>query len=92
MDVAVCKTLGHDHFGVGGVEVQTRDGGGVRARTAIVAVALNALAAIRFDPPLPEDKQRAITLGQAGRGIKLMLRVRGEDMMQISIRAGHPFG
>ena len=61
-----------------GVEVTTRDGDGVRARAAIVAVPLNALGAIEFDPALPEDKQAAIALGQASRGIKLMLRVRGE--------------
>lgn len=76
----------------GRVEVQTRDGGGVRARTAIVAVALNTLAAIEFEPPLPESKQRAIALGQASRGIKLMLRVRGEALMQNAIAPGHPFG
>ncbi|HEX4011286.1 MAG TPA: NAD(P)/FAD-dependent oxidoreductase [Solirubrobacteraceae bacterium] len=76
----------------GGVEVQTRDGGGVRARVAIVAVPLNALDAIAFTPELPEDKRRAITSGQASRGIKVMLRVRGEAVMQNAIRAGHPFG
>jgi monoamine oxidase len=76
----------------GGLEVQTRDGEGVLARAVVVAVPLNALASIRFDPPLPESKQRAIALGQASRGIKLMLRVRGEALMQNSIRPGHPFG
>jgi pseudooxynicotine dehydrogenase len=75
-----------------GVEVQTRDGGGVRARVAIVAVPLNALDAIVFEPELPEDKRRAIALGQASRGIKVMLRVRGETVMQNAIRPGHPFG
>jgi monoamine oxidase len=57
-----------------------------------VAVALNALPAIAFDPPLPEAKQRAIALGQASRGIKLMLRVRGDELMQNAIAPGHPFG
>ncbi|HEY5428380.1 MAG TPA: NAD(P)/FAD-dependent oxidoreductase [Solirubrobacteraceae bacterium] len=76
----------------GGVEVQLRDGGGVRARAAIIAVALNALPAIAFDPPLSEAKRRAIARGQASRGIKLMLRVRGEPVMQNAIASGHPFG
>ncbi len=76
----------------GAVEVQLRDGGGVRARAATVAVALNALPAIEFDPPLPESKRRAIALGQASRGIKLMLRVRGDELLQNAIAPGHPFG
>jgi pseudooxynicotine oxidase len=75
-----------------GVELTTRDGDAIRARTAIVAVPLNALGAIAFDPPLPEDKRAAIALGQASRGIKIMLRVRGEHLMQNAIRPGHPFG
>ncbi|HWE12848.1 MAG TPA: NAD(P)/FAD-dependent oxidoreductase [Solirubrobacteraceae bacterium] len=74
------------------LEVVARDGGGFAARAVVVAVPLNALAAIEFDPPLPEDKQRAIALGQASRGIKLMIRARGEPVMQNAIRPGHPFG
>jgi pseudooxynicotine oxidase len=73
-------------------EVLTRDGQGFRAPVAILALPLNALGGLEFDPPLPEDKQRAIRLGQASRGIKLMLRARGEPVLQNAIRAGHPFG
>jgi monoamine oxidase len=76
----------------GGVEVHTADGAGVHAAAAVVAVPLNALGGIAFDPVLPEDKQAAIALGQASRGIKIMLRVRGEEVMQNAIRPGHPFG
>src|SRR4051812_7793642 len=76
----------------GGVEVTTRDGEELAARVAVVAVALNALGGIEFDPPLPEDKQRAIELGQASRGIKVMIHARGEDLIQNSIRYLHPFG
>ena len=72
--------------------MHTGNGGDVRAKAAIVAVPLNALGAIAFDPALPEDKQAAIALGQASRGIKIMLRVRGERLMQNAIRPGHPFG
>ena len=57
-----------------------------------MAVPLNALHAIEFTPALPEDKQRAIALGQASRGIKIFIRARGERVMQNSIRPGHPFG
>ena len=74
------------------VEVETREGTTFGAGAVIVAVPLNALGPIRFDPLLPEDKQRAIALGQASRGIKIMLRARGEPVLQNAIRAGHPFG
>ncbi len=74
------------------VEVETRAGTVHGAAAVIVAVPLNALDAIQFDPPLPEDKQRAIALGQASRGIKIMIVARGEPVLQNAIRPGHPFG
>jgi monoamine oxidase len=76
----------------GQVEVQTRDGDSFTADAAIVAVALNALGGIEFSPELPEDKRRAIELGQASRGVKVMIHARGEDVIQNSIRYRHPFG
>ena len=61
---------------------------GHRADAVVVAVPLNALGAIEFDPPLPDDKRAAIALGQASRGVKLMLRARGEPRSsQGAIRA-----
>ena len=75
-----------------GVEIQTRAGGGMRAKVAIVTVPLNALGSIAFEPGLPEAKQRAIALGQASRGVKLMIRVRGEHVLQNAVAPGHPFG
>jgi monoamine oxidase len=76
----------------GRVEVHTREGEVFGAKAAVVAVPLNALGAIEFTPGLPEDKQEAIALGQASRGIKVMIHARGEDIIQNSIRPGHPFG
>lgn len=72
-------------------EVVARDGSGWRARVVIVAVPLNTLGAIEFTPALPEAKRRAIALGQAGRGAKLMIRAAGERPIS-GIRPGHPFG
>ncbi|HTU94982.1 MAG TPA: NAD(P)/FAD-dependent oxidoreductase [Solirubrobacteraceae bacterium] len=86
---APVRAIAHD---AGRVEIHMSDGGDVRAHVAIVAVPINALSAIAFDPVLPEDKQAAIALGQASRGIKIMLRVRGERVMHNAIRPGHPFG
>jgi pseudooxynicotine oxidase len=74
------------------VEVETRDGTLFVARAVVVAVPLNALGQVEFTPALPEDKQRAIALGQASRGIKVFIHARGESLLQNSIRPGHPFG
>jgi monoamine oxidase len=74
------------------VEVATRAGATYRGRAVVVAVPLNALGTIAFDPPLPADKQAAIASGQSSRGIKLMLLVRGPAAAQNAIRPGHPFG
>jgi pseudooxynicotine dehydrogenase len=76
----------------GGVDVQTRAGEAFTADTAIVAVALNALGGIEFSPELPEDKRKAIELGQASRGVKVMIHARGESVNQNTIRFQHPFG
>jgi monoamine oxidase len=75
-----------------GVQVSCRDGSGHRAAAVVVAVPLNVLGAIEFDPPLPADKREAIARGQASRGVKLMLCAKGEAIAQGAIRPGHPFG
>jgi pseudooxynicotine oxidase len=76
----------------GGVEVHTRAGETLPARVAVVAVPLNALAGIEFDPPLSETKQEGIVLGQASRGVKIFVHARGEPIFQNGIKPGHPFG
>jgi pseudooxynicotine oxidase len=75
-----------------GVEVVTRAGETLGARAAIVAVPLNTLGRIEFDPPLSEGKRAAIALGQSSRGIKIFIRARGEHRWHNAIRRGHPFG
>jgi monoamine oxidase len=74
-----------------GVEVRTRNGDVLRARTCVVTVPLNVLPHIAFDD-LSTAKRDAIALGQASRGIKLWLRVRGESRGINAIAPGHPFG
>jgi pseudooxynicotine dehydrogenase len=76
----------------GRVEVHTRDGASFAAGMVVVAVPLNALGAIEFDPPLSDVKRAAIELGQASRGIKLFIRARGQPVVQNAIKPGHPFG
>ena len=75
-----------------GVEVETRAGELLPAARAVVAVPLNTLAAIEFDPPLSEPKLEGIALGQASRGIKIFIHAEGEPISQNAIRPGHPFG
>ncbi|MGZ4254335.1 MAG: flavin monoamine oxidase family protein [Solirubrobacteraceae bacterium] len=76
----------------GRVEIETGDGAGCAARVVVVAVPVNALEAIEFNPPLSEPKRAAIALGQASRGIKIFIHARGEPVWQNAIRPGHPFG
>ncbi len=75
-----------------GVEIHTRTGGVYSGSVVVVAVPVNTLGSITFEPGLPEDKQAGIALGQASRGIKLMLRARGERVALNVIERGHPFG
>ncbi len=66
-----------------GVRVRTEGPNGgtqeYRARTAVVTVPLGVLRAgtISFDPPLPDDKRRAIERIAFGDAYALQLRVRG---------------
>jgi pseudooxynicotine dehydrogenase len=74
------------------VEVETREGVVLAASAAVVAVPLNVLGAIEFEPQLSEVKREGIALGQASRGVKIFIRARGEDVLQNAIQPGHPFG
>jgi pseudooxynicotine oxidase len=76
----------------GRVEVYTRNGEAFAAEAVVVALPLNTLGAIDFEPPLTEVKRRAIDLGQASRGIKIFIHARGEPVAQNAIKPGHPFG
>jgi monoamine oxidase len=75
-----------------GVEVHLRGGETVPARSAVVALPLNALSSIEFDPPLSEGKRAAVAAGQASTGLKIFIRARGPAVQQNAIRPGHPFG
>ena len=76
----------------GGVEVHTRAGEVLGARAAIVAVPLNVLPALEFDPPLSEGKRAALALGQCSRGVKIFIHASGAPISQNAIRPHHPFG
>ena len=74
------------------VVVETRAGDVMRARGVIVAVPLNTLGELAFEPALSERKRAGIALGQASRGIKLFIRASGPPEPRAVIRREHPFG
>ena len=75
------------------VEISTRAGDTFRARVAIIAVPLNALGSVTFDPDLSELKREGIALGQASRGIKIFIQVAQTDgRLRGAIKPGHEFG
>jgi monoamine oxidase len=76
----------------GDVEVRLRSGEALQARAVVCAVPLNVLPGLRFAPGLAAGKQAAIALGQASRGSKTFVQIRGETRLLNAISPGHPFG
>ncbi len=76
----------------GGVEVRTRTGDILRARTCVLTVPLNVLPYMDFGDALSPAKRDAIAMGQASRGIKLWLRVKDAPRGINAIAPAHPFG
>jgi monoamine oxidase len=75
-----------------GVEVHERSGGVHPAKAVVVAVPLNTLGSITFEPGLSGGKLAGIAAGQVSRGIKIFIRAQGPASFQNAIRPGHPFG
>jgi len=73
---APVATIRHDDAGV---EAVLRDGDVVAGDGAVVAVPWNTLGSIDFEPALSEGKLAAAAEGQASRGLKAWIRVRGES-------------
>jgi monoamine oxidase len=59
------------------VTITTRGGDSIDAVRVIVAVPLNALRNIEFDPPLRPAAAQAASEGQSSKGCKVYVRVRG---------------
>jgi monoamine oxidase len=60
-----------------GVTLRLSSGRLVTAARAIVAVPLNALKTLRFDPPLPARQADQVARGHLGRAVKLLMQVDG---------------
>jgi monoamine oxidase len=71
------------------VRVISRAGDEYAGRAVIVAVPVNAMAAIEFASGLPAPADRLIRAGHSNRGFKLWARVRGEVE---AFRAHVPYG
>jgi monoamine oxidase len=63
--------------GVDGVQVTTADGGRFEANACVVALPLNCLAAVEFDPPLPEPLRALAATGHPGRSTKVLAVAEG---------------
>jgi monoamine oxidase len=61
-----------------GVSITTRSGDVLHGEATIVTPPLNTLGSIEFSPDLSPGKGRAIAQGQASRGLKVWLEVRGD--------------
>lgn len=63
--------------GPNGVRLRLASGEELAARAAIVALPVNTLEQIRFDPPLPVAAAEVRAKGHAGRIVKVLIRARG---------------
>ncbi|MFJ5646182.1 flavin monoamine oxidase family protein [Streptomyces sp. NPDC093223] len=65
------------HHGPEGIRVETADGGAFTSRALVVALPINALPSLSFDPVLPAAAGRTIATRQTSTGFKLLIKVRG---------------
>lgn len=60
-----------------GVAVEAADGRRIESHRAILAVPLNTVGDIRFDPPLPAGKARSAARRHEGASVKVWIKARG---------------
>jgi monoamine oxidase len=59
--------------------VSTQDGSTFEGTDVILATPLNTWRRITFDPPLPQSRRSVVEEGHGGRGLKLLIHVRGVE-------------
>lgn len=74
-----------------GIKATTADGQQWAADAAVVAVPLNVLHTISFQPALPPPTQAAVAQGHCGTAWKLLLRLRGVPLHSIALGHGAGF-
>ena len=60
-----------------GVTVRTADGESLRAALCVLAVPVNTIPSITFDPPLPDDRREPLVAGHACRVTKVWILATG---------------
>lgn len=73
-----------------GVTVTLTSGATLQARGAIVALPLNCLDTLRFDPPLSAAQSALCRAGHRGRALKLLIRAEGPQPGDLA--TGEAFG
>jgi monoamine oxidase len=76
-DIQLSSPVAGVEHGADGATVTTRDGSQVSARAVVMSAPLNTWTAMTFSPALSAGKQAAAAEGQASRGTKVFVRVRG---------------
>lgn len=95
LDIRTNAVIEHVAWGEDGVRVRTTDGQVYRSRSAIVTLPVGVLQAggVTFDPPLPEEKARALAGIGMGPVVKLVYRfaepITPEHVMAV-YAAGNP--
>jgi monoamine oxidase len=77
-DVQFDSPVARVEHGDGGVTIHLADGESIRARTAVIAVPLNVLGTIDFEPGLPAGLAEVASEGQVTRGFKVWMEVEGD--------------
>ncbi|WP_314195933.1 NAD(P)/FAD-dependent oxidoreductase [uncultured Arthrobacter sp.] len=77
-DVRLGATVSAVNCADGKATVTTTDGEEFQAARVVCTLPLGALGAVNFEPPLPAPAQKGISEGQASRGIKVWITVKGE--------------
>ncbi|WP_353712072.1 NAD(P)/FAD-dependent oxidoreductase [Arthrobacter sp. K5] len=77
-DVRLGRTVSAVNCAGGKAIVTTTDGEEFQAAHVVCTLPLGALGAVTFEPPLPAPARKGISEGQASRGIKVWITVKGE--------------
>lgn len=84
-DVRLGKTVSAVNYADGNATVITSGGEVHHAAHVICTLPLGALGAVDFEPPLPAPARKGISEGQASRGIKLWITVKGKVMPFVAL-------
>lgn len=73
------------------VRIHTTDGQTVQARAAVIALPLNVLGDIEFEPALPDRQAAAVATRQTSTGCKVLIKAHGSDQRVDASASGQAF-